>query len=323
MRKFLLSLAENRTKFLVILLVFELIIISLITPYFLNARNMMEITRFGAVLTLLAFGESLVILSGKDSIDISIGASLSLSGVIFGLLVTSGVSLNLSMLITVIFGGLLGSINGLLIAFAKLPPLIATLGTQYVYGSLALYFTKGIPISGFPEKFKFLSLDSTVGIPNQILFVVIPISLIILTLLNKSVFGRKLYLMGTNNTAAKFSGISEGKMRFSVYTIAGILAAIGAIVTSSWLMTSRADAGTTLEMQAITVSVLGGISIAGGRGKISGVLLGVLIVTFLMSGLQIANINSMWQLALLGFILILSVVTNSQISNYLSKLKIK
>lgn len=309
---------NNRTYLLLILLVLEILLLSLSSPYFLNISNLIEITQFGAMLILLALGESIVILSGREGIDLSVGSSLSLAGVFFGLSIKAGASIPIAVTITLLSGVLLGAINALLIAIIKLPALIATLGTQYIFGSLALFLTGGIPISGFPESFKALSLESTFGIPNQILFIIIPVCAIILVLVYKTKFGRKVYLMGTNPEAAKFAGINEKRIRFIVYTIPGLLAAIGAIISNSWLMTARADAGVGMELQAITIACLGGIAVEGGRGNLSAVIIGVLIITMMNSGLQIANVNSIWQLAVLGFILLIAVIFN-QVAVRLSK----
>ena len=295
MRKIAFSIAKSRTKFLLLLFVIEMVILSLISPYFFSLSNLMQVTQFGAALTLLSLGESLVMIAGRDGIDISIGSIMSLSGVIFGLAVINGCSI--------------------------LAATIATLGTQYIYGSLALYLTGGIPISGFPESFEFLSLESTFGIPNQILFVVIPVTILVLILVYKMKFGRRVYLMGTNPEAAKYTGIKERSVRMWVYILAGVLAAISAIINNSWLMTARADAGTGMEMQAITVAVLGGIGVAGGVGHLGGVLIGVIIITMMNSGLQIANINSIWQLATLGFILIIAIILNHLMSGFVARVE--
>lgn len=321
MRKIAFSIAKSRTKFLLLLFVIEMVILSLISPYFFSLSNLMQVTQFGAALTLLSLGESLVMIAGRDGIDISIGSIMSLSGVIFGLAVINGCSIPVATILTLLMGVILGSVNGFLVAVAKVPALIATLGTQYIYGSLALYLTGGIPISGFPESFEFLSLESTFGIPNQILFVVIPVTILVLLLVYKMKFGRRVYLMGTNPEAAKYTGIKERSVRMWVYILGGVLAAISAIINNSWLMTARADAGTGMEMQAITVAVLGGIGVAGGVGHLGGVLIGVVIITMMNSGLQIANINSIWQLATLGFILIIAIILNHLMSGFVARVE--
>ena len=161
MKKLAFSIAKSRTKFLLLLLVIEMIILSCISPYFFNMNNLLQVTQFGATLTLLSLGEALVMISGRDGIDISIGSTMSLSGVIFGLAVMNGANIPIAAFITLLGGVVFGAVNGVLVAVAKVPALIATLGTQYIYSSLALYLTGGIPISGFPDSFALLSLKST------------------------------------------------------------------------------------------------------------------------------------------------------------------
>lgn len=321
MNKIVFSIAKSRTKFLLLLLIVEMVILSCISPYFLNLHNLLQVTQFGASLALLSLGEALVMIVGRDGIDISIGSSMSLSGVVFGLAVSQGQSIFTAILITLVAGIGFGAINGMLVAFAKVPALIATLGTQYVYGSLALYLTGGVPISGFPKSFEYLSLKSTLGIPNQILYVVIPVTALVLILIYKMKFGRRVYLLGTNPEAAKFTGIKEVQIRMGIYILVGVLAAISAIINNSWLMTARADAGSGMEMQAITVAVLGGIGVAGGVGHLGGVLIAVIIITMMNSGLQIANVNSIWQLAVLGLILIFAIILNHLMNKFVVKVE--
>lgn len=319
MKRVFVFFASSRTKVLLLVLTVEILLLSLSSRYFLNIRNLIEITQFGAVLMLLALGESIVMISGREGIDLSIGAVLSLSGVFFGLLIRSRVNLFVTIVLTIFFGCLLGLVNGILVAFAKIPSLIATLGTQYVFGSLALFLTGGIPISGFPKSFEFLSLEYTFGIPNQVLFVVVPLCVLILTLMYATKFGRRVYLLGTNPEAAKYAVINERQIRLVVYMITGVLASFGAVINNSWIMTARADAGTGLELQAITVACLGGIAVEGGKGSLNSVIVSVLILTILNSGLQIANINSIWQLAILGIVLLFAVIFNQLLSKEIVK----
>lgn len=317
MRKIAVFFVSSRTRMLFFLLAVEILLLSFSSRYFLSIQNLIELTQFGAVLLLLALGESIVMLSGREGIDLSIGAILSLSGVIFGLLIRAGAGLMIALGLTVVVGFFLGFVNGLLISVVKIPSLIATLGTQYIFSSLALFLTGGIPISGFPESFKFLSLKSTFGIPNQILFVAFPVSAAILILMYMTKFGRQVYLLGTNPEAAKFAVIDERKIKIAIYMVAGLLASFGAIINNSWIMTARADAGTGLELQAITVACLGGIAVEGGKGSLGAVIAGVLVLTILNSGLQIANVNSVWQLAVLGIVLLAAVVFNQAVRKYL------
>jgi len=310
MGKRFITLLSNRVFFLLLLLVLVTVGMSLISPYFFDWKNMVTMTRFGAPLALIGLGQSLVILGGGAGIDLSVGSIISISGVFFGFMVGAGINDWVAAVITVFIGGILGSVNGMTIALLGLPPLIGTLGTMYTYGALALVLTKGRPLSGFSESFSFLANGEVLGIPTQVMLIVIPVFIILLIMITKTNFGRWVYLVGVNEEAAQISGIQVKRVRFILYTISGLLAGMSAIIMSSWFMASRPDVGNGMEMQAITVAVLGGIDIFGGVGNLTGTMLSVLIVTMIASGLQLANINTIWQLAILGLILLGSVALN-------------
>ena len=323
MGKRFITLLSNRVFFLLILLVLVTVIMSLISPYFFDWKNMVTMTRFGAALALIGLGQSLVILGGGAGIDLSVGSIISISGVFFGFMVGAGINDWVAAVITVFIGGILGSVNGVTVALLGLPPLIGTLGTMYTYGALALVLTKGRPLSGFSESFSFLANGKILGIPTQVMLIVIPVFIILLIMTAKTNFGRWIYLVGVNEEAAQISGIQVKRVRFILYTISGLLAGMSAIIMSSWFMASRPDVGNGMEMQAITVAVLGGIDIFGGVGNLAGTMLSVFIVTMIASGLQLANINTIWQLAILGLILLGSVALNQIFVENQNKLQMK
>lgn len=302
---------SNKIVFLSFLNLLVAVFMSFISPHFLRIENLLGMTQFGAVIALISLGESLVILGGGGGIDLSVGSILSLSGVLLGLMVNAGVNIWLACIITIFIGLLLGFINGFLVAYAKMPPFVVTLGTLYTFGALALVLTNGVPISGFPKSFGFIGQKCILSIPAQVLLVVIPSFIILNWVMKRTVFGRSIYLVGVNENAANLSGINVKKIRMSVYAISGMFASMAAIVMASWLMAARPDAGNGYELQAITVSVLGGINIVGGEGSLSGTMLAVLIITIIGYGLQLSNINSIWQLAVLGLLLLGAVTLNN------------
>lgn len=303
----------NRVAFLLVLMVIVMVVMSLLSPYFLNVDNLLGMTRFGAVLALIGIGQSLVILAGGAGIDISVGSIISLSGVLFGLMVKADVPLALAIPACVVVGALLGAVNGVTVALWGMPPMIGTFSTMWAYGALALVLTRGVPVSGFPEVFGFLGQGKILGIPAQTLLFVVPAYILFHFMLSRTSFGRSIYLVGVNDEAARFAGISPRKVRFALYTLSGALAGCGALIMSSWLMAARADVGNGMELQAITVAVLGGINIFGGSGSLLGTLLAVVIITMVQSGLQLANINAIWQLAVQGFILLGAVALNQSV----------
>jgi ribose/xylose/arabinose/galactoside ABC-type transport system permease subunit len=306
---FLTTILSNRAYFLLVLMILVMVIMSSISPYFFHLDSLLNMTRFGAVLALVAMGQSLVILAGGAGIDLSVGAILSLSGVLFGFLVKMGVNIWPASILGVLIGAGLGAVNGITIAWWGIPPLIGTLGTMWAYSAIALVLTQ-VPVSGFPPGFAFLAEGRILNIPTQILLVVLPAFLILQYMTSRTMFGRWIYLIGVNDQAARFAGVPVVRVRFLLYTLSGLLSGLGAVVMSSWLMAARPDVGTGMELQSITVAVLGGVDIFGGLGSIAGVILAVLIVTMVASGLQLANINTIWQLAVLGFILLGAVALN-------------
>lgn len=313
--RLLVGILSNRVYFLLLLMGVVIVILSAISPYFFDWANLLTMLRLGAVLALLGLGQSLVILAGGAGIDLSVGGMLSLSGVIFGLLVVqAGLDLPLAIILGALFGAALGAVNGITVAWWGVPPLIGTLGSGWAFGALALVITQGVPVSGFPQSFRFLGEGNLFGIPAQIIFVVLPVFLILWIVMSRMVFGRHVYLVGVNDVAARFAGIPVVRTRFILYTLSGLFSGLAAIVMSSWLMAARPDVGVGMELQSITVAVLGGIDIFGGVGSIVGTMLAVLIVTMMASGLQLAGINAIWQLAILGLILLGAVALNQVLS---------
>ena len=309
------TVLRNRVYFLLALTTVVTVAMSLLSPYFFTTSNLLGMTRFGAVLALVALGETLVILAGGGGIDLSVGAMVSLTGVIIGLLAQDHLNVVFACLLGVLAGAGLGAINGLLVTGIGLPPLIATLGTWYVYGAVALVLTNGQPISSFPGWFGHLGQGDVLGVPAQVLFIVLPVYLVLQFIVSKTIFGREIYLIGGNALAAQLSGIRVGRTRFLLYTLSGLLAGLGGIIMCSWLLTARPDVGTGLELQAITVAVLGGTDIFGGAGTLGGSMTAVLIVTMVYSGLQLANVNSVWQLGVLGGLLLVAVGINQAIAS--------
>lgn len=304
-------ISTDRPRFLVLVLVLTFVVFALTTPDFATVYNTFNMTQYGVEIGLLALGETLVIISGGGSIDLSVGSILSLSGVVMGML-TMWVKVNvwLSALLGVLSGGALGALNALLITRVGIPALIVTLGTLYAYASAALVLTNTVPISGLPESFFALGQSQVLRIPLQVLVVFLPVALVLNYALRQTVFGRYLYAVGTNEVAARFAAIDVRAVRFWVFTISGVLAGLAAAVMTSRVASARPDAGTGYELQAITIAVLGGTSIMGGDGTILGTILGVLVITVLSNGLQLAGVHPIWQLGAVGLVLVATVLLN-------------
>lgn len=285
--------------------------LSFVSPYFLSLHTLLDMTQFGALTALLGMGQTLVIVGGRGGIDLSVGAIVSLAGVLMAMLVRAGINIGLACLLCVVIGALMGFINGILVAWLNLPPLIATLGTSYVYSSIALVITSGIPVSGLPESFSFLGHGQILGVPAQVFLVVIPAFLFLSWFVENTTFGRTIYMTGVNDTAARLAGVNVRQVRTLLYAVSGALAGLAAIVATSWLMGAKPDIGVGYDMQSITVAVLGGTSMAGGEGRLAGTMMAVIIITMISYGMQLGNINSVWQLAVIGALLLGSIITNN------------
>lgn len=302
---------SNRITFLGLTIVILTIGLSFVSPYFFSIQTLLDMTQFGALIALLGMGQALVIVGGRGGIDLSVGAIVSLAGVLMAMLIRAGLNVWLGCILGVILGILLGLVNGFLVAWLNLPPLIATLGTSYIYSSIALVITKGIPVSGLPEAFGFIGQGQILGVPAQVLLVVVPTFLIMRWTIDNTTFGRAVYMVGVNDTAARLAGIDVRRVRTFLYAISGMLAGLGAIVATSWLMGAKPDIGVGYDLQSITVAVLGGTSMMGGEGRLAGTMMAVIVITMISYGLQLGNVTSVWQLAVLGALLLISIMANN------------
>ena len=298
-----------RLLLLVGLWLVSLVVMSLLSPYFVQASTVPYLLQYVPILGLLGLGETLVILAGGPGIDLSVGAIVSLVGVFVGALIAAGLGVWPACAAGVLLGGLLGLVNGALVNILRIPSLMATLATMFVYGGLALASTQGRPLGSFPPEFAWLGQGSILGLPNALLFVLLPAAMILHIMLTRTTIGRHIIAAGNDDRAAYLSGIDVVRMRVGLYVLSGVLAALGSVISMSWFLTARPDAGTGMELLAVTIAVLGGTHIFGGTGGIPGTILAILIVTTLQIGLQLANISAAWQLGVIGVLLIASVAS--------------
>lgn len=278
-------------------------------------------------LAMLALAELLVIVSGRGGIDLSVGAIVSLTGMTFGFANGEwGWPLIPAILLAVVVGGLLGAVNGLLVAWLGFPALITTLATYYAYKSLAVVVNAQKPIST-PNIQNLYSLTSAVeipvvghNIPNVPLGVftfLIPAVVLVWILLQRTTYGRRLFAIGTNDVAATWSGVHVAATRMWAYVLAGVISGVVAVYTTAQFASARPDAGSSgngLALPAITIAVLGGVAITGGIGRVSGVLLAAVLITWLDAGILLAfegNAGTQFQLLALGAVLIFCALLNA------------
>ncbi len=262
---------------------------------------------------LVALGLSVVILTG--GIDLSVGAVAGLSAVVMAELWSRlGVPIWLAALIGVAAGGVLGAANGLIIVRLRMEPLIATLATSFIYGSLATALAGDNPPSGFPDGFDALGAGALGGVlPYQAVLFAVLASLFGLAV-SRSKFGRKVVMIGYNSEAARYSGIRVGRVLVAAYVISGVMAALAGVVLAAYYSAVRADMGDALLLSTITIVVLGGVSIFGGEGGMAGVVIAVLVLGFLRQGMLIAGFSDMLTTMLTGAILLGAIAVKNTLA---------
>ncbi len=301
------------------------VVFSFLSPYYATVPNFLIMASHVAIFGILAIGMLLVILNG--GIDLSVGSVLGLSGCIAGFLM-QGVTVGplgvilyppvwAVVILTCAAGAAMGAVNGVLIAYLKVPAFVATLGVLYVARGIALLMTNGLTynsLGGKPELgntgFDWLGFNRLAGIPISVL-VLAALAIVCGIVLSRTAFGRWLYASGGNERAADLSGVPVKRVQVTVYTLSGLMAAIAGLVLSSQLTSAGPTAGTTYELTAIAAVVIGGAALTGGRGTIRGTMLGAFVIGFLSDGLVIIGVSAYWQTVFTGAVIVLAVLMNS------------
>jgi rhamnose transport system permease protein len=302
------SFKNMRLAGLVAIWIFALAFFAIRSPAFFSLANVSSILQFSTLLALVTLGQTLVILAGGGGIDLSVGGIVSLSGLAIAFGVKGGLNPYLASLGGITFGGFLGLINGLLVTKFRLLPLMATLATFYAYNGLSVALTEGAPLSGLPMSFGTLGQRSIAGIPLHTVLIVLPSFLILELVLWQMPVGRWIYAIGGNERACRLLGLPVDLIRLGIYVHSGVTAALAGLVADSWLLSARPNIGENLELLSLTAALLGGTSIFGGSGGLAGSLVAVFFFTSLQAGLQMLNVNAIWQLGFVGCFLILSVL---------------
>ena len=221
-------------------------------------------------------------------------------------MVNMGMSIPVTILICIILGLLIGVINGFVVTYCKIPSIIATLGTSWIFKGISYTICNAQPIYGFPEKFSTLGQGSIGPIPIPIILFVL-CALLTSFILNKTTYGRTLYAVGSNEESARLSGINTKFMQMTSYIICSAFTILASIILLSRVNSGQPKAGDGYEMDVLTACVVGGISINGGEGKIRHIVVGVLIIGILSNGLTIIGVSEYWQQVAKGLILAAAV----------------
>lgn len=283
-------------------LVILCVLATVASPYFLMAKNLLNVSRQVAQNGIVSVGMTFVILTG--GIDLSVGSVIALASTMMALTQNYGF---FAWIIALAAGALVGCINGILITSLRAQPFVITLGTMVAVRGAALTISGGHRIEGVPEMFRPMGIGKIYGVPVQALlfFAVAAIGIFIA---HRTIFGRAVYAVGANEAAAKLSGIASGRIKILVYTMAGLLAAFtGTIVASHLNVGDSAFHGTNAELDAIAAVTMGGASLSGGRGLVIGTVAGAFLIGIITNILNLRNIPGDAQLIAKGAIIIFAV----------------
>lgn len=278
---------------------------------FLSGNVIYQLTQNYAYTAVLAFGMLLVLLIG--GIDISIGATLALSGMATSLMMRDGLITNpvAAFGFSILIGSVCGLIIGLVIAKGKVIPIIATLGLQYIFRGLTYFISGTLWVSSdqMLEGYKKFALNSFLGI-NNLFWIVIVVFVLMVVFLKWSGFGRQIYAVGSNPDAATISGINIDRVKILVYTINGAIAGLAGAMYTSFYASAQGNMADGAEMDVIAACVIGGVSLNGGQGSAFGVLLGAITIAIIGKSLSLVGIDAFWQQALKGAIILAAVLIN-------------
>lgn len=294
-----------------IVLILLVIVAAFLSPVFLTSANLLNILLAVAVTAILAIGQTYIIILAE--IDLSVGAILGLSGAITAGYLTHG-NLIAGLIAGLVVGFIGGLINGLLVTYGKLPSFIATLGTMTAYAGLTLVYTQGNPITISSQSFEFIGQGFLLGVPVPV-WIMIILYVIFWLLLHRTHFGRYVFATGGNQEASRLSGINVKQVKLWSFIMAGVLSAVAGFIITSRLSSAEPTAGSGLEMDAIAAVILGGTSLAGGKGGLLGTVIGAIILGVLDNGMNLLNVSAFYQGVAKGVIILLAVLLDRNMNS--------
>lgn len=297
---------QIKDKAIWVVLIVLVVVFTIANSRFISPSNLLTLLRQVSMYGIASIGMTFVILLGD--IDLSTGTIISFVNIICAyMMVNMGMNPVIAVLISIAAATLIGVLNGFMVSTVGIPAIIATYATQTAFMGLALIICGGMPISGFSQGFAMIGQGYIGIIPIPVIIMIICFA-IGSFILNKTYFGRYFYAVGGNVEAAKLSGIRVGRIKYLVFAISGFFAGLAGIVMLSRTASGNASAGADgFEFEVITCVVLGGVSITGGLGKMSGVVAGTFIIGALKNGMVLMNVNSYVQKIVMGVVLALAV----------------
>ncbi|SCP97644.1 ABC transporter permease [Anaerobium acetethylicum] len=307
----------SRELGIIIALILLMAIFGIIEPLYLTPTNLMDIVDQTVINGLLAVGITLVIITG--GIDLTVGSTMAIVIVAIGKLLVSGLHPWAAVLLGILFGFVLGALNGFLIAKMHLQPFIATMGMMSVYRGIAYLVTGGWPVLNIPQSFRTMMDGDILGsVPSSVIILLI-VSAVGYVLLKHTKFGTYLYSMGSNEEATRLSGVNVDYNKIMAYGLCGVATALAGMVMLAKLGTGEPAAGQGYELNAIAAAAVGGTSLSGGKGSIFGTFFGAILLQALKIGLVVCGVDTFWQYIATGVIIIAAVyldIIQGQIKNW-------
>jgi ribose transport system permease protein len=311
------KLAFVRLGVLPFLLIIALIVFTLLSGNFLTVNNLLNVARQSTYLTMVAMGQMLALLTG--GFDLSVGTILAVTSVVGALAMSSTYAAYPDMVWLAVLAGVIGGfaaglsigiVNGTGVAVFNVSPFMMTLGLASIGFGIALYLTGGVPVYGIPETFgAVFGFGRLFGIPAPV-YVTAIFVVIMYVILNWTRFGRYLYAVGGNLKASRLSGINTRTTLFLAYVLCAALTSIAGLMLTARLETGEANIGSSMPLESIAACVIGGVSLRGGVGRLSGVVLGAIFIGLVQNGMNLARIDSYLQTVVIGILLILAVVAD-------------
>ena len=283
-----------------------------LAPGFFQLSNMQNLFIQATPLLILAIAETIAILS--EGIDLSVGYTLGFTGVVAAYLVTAGTPLPLVVLAALVVGALIGFLNGVLIAKGGLPPFIVTLGVGSIFFGFGLLLTGGMSVPALDDSFRFISGGSVFGL-NVSIFISLAVFGLMWVLMKWTKFGRNVYGLGGNAGALRLSGVNIVWASITVYTVVGLLSGLAGVVVASRMASGHPGNGLGWEFDAIAATIIGGTSFEEGDGSISKTVLGVIMVSVLRNGLNMAGVSNMYQFTIIGGVLLAAIMADVALKN--------
>lgn len=296
---------ELQESSIILLTFLYVIIVQIMNPIFLSKDNVINMLRSAAYLLIPSLGMTFVLISGN--IDLSVCTVMGMGGILCCMFITSGVPILLSILLGLVIAFVVGAINGYLVTKFSIPPMIMTLGMQYVAKGVIYVLTQGKPVYPLPKE--FLALDKIyLGDIPIIVIVALLLALLCYVILKKTRFGREVYAVGGNGESARMSGISQKKITILCFVISALMAVFAGIAMAARVGSAQSSTGTGYELNAIVACLIGGTSITGGAGGVIGTIFGALFIEILKNGLLMMRVNVYWQQLLIGVVVVLAVI---------------